>query len=209
MVRTAESITQQGLERLKTFDLSLLSLIPSLSKLNDGALEDVYNVNGCANYQWASCLVDILKPPQVVELGGAMGVWDLMVLHTLPKTSHLYSITLPEQGLEYSYIDKEYKNFHPVLGDDLDLSNWPKDLDLSKTDLWYFDSLHLEAQLRKELDLYSPFFKKGAMVLFDDIHLNDGMQRVWDEIVAGKWGITDTYDATDPLHFTGYGCTLV
>jgi len=207
MVKTAEWITKQGLEALKTFNIA--PVMPALRGLNDGAKEDVLNVNGCANYQWIPGVIDLLKPKQIVELGGAMGVWDLMVLHTLPKTSHLWSITLPEQGLEFSYIVDTYDNFHPVLGDDLDLSNWPKELDLLKTDLWYFDSLHEESQLRKELDLYSPFFKNGAVVLFDDIHLHDGMQAVWDDIVDGNYGITDYYDATDPLHYTGYGVCVV
>ena len=203
---TLQELTIQGLKKMEKFNIA--GVMPSLAGLNDGALEDVLNVNGCANYQWIPGVIDILKPKQIVELGGAMGVWDLMVLYKLPEDSHLYSITLPEGGLEFSYILDKYPNFTPIIGDDLDMNNW-KGVDLEKTDLWYFDTLHEESQLIKELDLYHRFFKKDAVVLFDDIHLNDGMERVWNRIQKGEWEITDTYDATDPLHYSGYGCCRI
>lgn len=181
---------------LRPFDIR--SAMPSLKLLNSGALEDVLNTNGCGYYQWIPNLVEDLKPKQVIELGGAMGVWDLMVLQTLPLESKLWSITLPEHGLEFSYIDKEYPNFVPILGDDLNLENWPKNLNLCDTDLWFFDSKHEEEHLRKELELYTKYFKKGAILLFDDIH-SFGLESVWNELPYEK------YDATDPLHYSGYG----
>ena len=202
----AQSIYELGLKRMEKFVPHTLAA--ALRAANEGAWNDVLNTNGCANYQWIVGVMDELKPKQVVELGGAMGVWDVCVLQTLPETSKLYSITLAEHGLEFSYVVDKYPNFVPTVGDDLDLSIWPKDLDLSKTDFWYFDSLHTEEQLRKELDLYSPFFQKGAVVLFDDIH-SFGLQPVWDDLCNGKYGISDCFDATDPLHFTGYGVCVV
>lgn len=185
---------------LRPFDIK--KAMPSLKLLNSGALEDVLNTNGCAYYQWIPNLVEDIKPHQIVELGGAMGVWDLMVLQTLPPTSKLYSITLEEHGLEFCFIDGNYPNFVPIVGDDLDLTNWPKDLDLGKTDLWFFDSKHEAEHLRKELALYSPFFKKGAILLFDDIH-SFGLESVWNDLPYEK------YDATDPLHYSGYGVAIV
>ena len=133
-----------------------------------------------------------------------MGVGSIMMLQSPYQDFKLYSITLAEGGLEFSYVVDKYNNFYPIIGDDLDLSNWPKDLDLSQTDIWYFDSLHTEEHLRKELDLYSPFFKKGTICVFDDIH-SFGLDPVWDDIKNGKWGFTEFVDATDPLHYSGYG----
>ena len=204
---TAKDIYDIGIKKLSSFNVGLL--MPALRAANDGAKQDVLNTNGCANYQWTTQIIDFLKPKQVVELGGAMGVWDLCVLHNLPQDSKLYSVTMPEGGLEFSYVVDNYPNFIPCLGDDLDLTVWPKEAVLKDTDLWYIDSLHMEEHLRKELDVYSPFFKKGAIILFDDIHLNDGMERVWQDIVHGKYGELDCFDATDPLHWSGYGiCTI-
>lgn len=192
------------MERLKTFDVH--PLLPALRFANDGAVNDVMNINGCANYQWIIGVVDALKPKQVVELGGAMGVWSLCVLHTLPSKSHLYSITLEEHGLEFSYIRDSYPNFTPIVGDDLNMDNW-KGVDLKKTDIWYFDSLHTPEHLRKELELYSPYFKKGCLIIFDDIRSFE-LFPVWIDIMGGKYGTMTYYEATEPLHWTGYGlCT--
>jgi len=200
---TAKEWFDKGMERLKTFDVR--GLLPSLRAANEGAIEDVSNTNGCAFYQWSISLIDVMKPKQVLELGGAMGVWSICALHTLPQESKLYSITLPEGGLEFSYIVDKYTNFFPILGDDLDMKNW-EGVDLSKTDLWFIDSLHEKEHLEKELNLYSPFFKKGAIILFDDIHINNGMEEVWKEIRNKEW---DCYDATDPLHYSGFGICKV
>lgn len=194
-----DEIIEKTNERLKTFNVE--AVMPALRFANDGAIEDVRNINGCANYQWSSCLMDVIKPAQVVELGGAMGVWSICVLHTLPHDSHLYSITLAEHGLEFSYVKDKYENFTGIVGDDLDMNNW-KGVDLSKTDVWYFDSLHTNEQLTKELALYSPFFKKGAILLFDDIRMTE-LWPVWESLKYEK------RELTDPLHFTGWGICQV
>lgn len=199
---TLDELIEQSLLKLTSFHID--PILPALRNANDGAVRDVMNTNGCAYYQWTPGFLELLKPKQIVELGGAMGVWDLLVLNGKYQDFKLHSITLEEHGLEYSYIVDKYPNFFPVVGDDLDLNNW-ESLDLSQTDLWFFDSLHTQEQLRKELNLYSKYFKKGSVVLFDDIHLNDGMQQVWDDVLEGRWGITEAKDVTNPLHFTGYG----
>lgn len=202
---TAEELYKLGLERMK--NLSVPGLMPALKYCNDGAINDVLNVNGCAYYQWVASLMGELKPKQLIELGGAMGVWALCVLHSLPEDSTLYSITLAEGGIEFSFIKDKYPNLVKIVGDDLDMKMWPKDLDLSKTDWWFFDSLHTERQLRAELDLYSPFFKEGCVILIDDIH-SFGLEPVWEDLKKGKWGKIDCYDATDPLHWSGYGVCI-
>ena len=174
-----KDVYTRSMNKWEKFDLR--SVLPALRKCSEGALEDVYNVNGCRYYQFLPCLIDEINPKQIVELGGAMGVSALMMLHTLPQESKLYSITLEEHGLEFSFIADKYENFVPVVGNDLDLSVWPKDLDLSKTDLFFFDSLHTTEQITKELELYSPFFKKGAILLFDDIRMPE-LWTVWEKL---------------------------
>jgi len=199
----AREIYNLGLDKLKTFDLK--SLLPALRFANQGAIGDVMNTNGCANYQWSSCIAKELKPKQTIELGGAMGVWSICMLHNLPSDCKLFSITLPENGLEFSYIKDNYPNLVKVLGNDLTQGVWPKDLDLSKTDLWFFDSEHSEMQLNAELKIYESFFKKGTILLFDDIHINPGMELVW-EGLKKKY---DSWDCTDPLHYSGFGLCII
>ena len=84
-----------------------------------------------------------------------------------------------------------------IVGDDLDMSNW-KDIDLGKTDLLYIDSLHTEKQLRKEIELYFPFLKKGTIVCFDDIRMPE-LWPVWKDLPYEK------IELTDPCHYTGWG----
>lgn len=201
-------VLEKSFERLKTFDVN--KILPALKYANEGAVIDVLNKRetgeDCLNYQWWPCFIDELKPKQIVELGSAMGVGDICMLHADYQDFKLYGITLEEGGLEFSYVEKDkYPNFFPTVGDDLDLSVWPKDLDLSKTDLWYIDSLHTEDQLRKELDLYKQFFSPGVIIVFDDIFQNPGMATVWHDL-ENILPIKEKIDLTPRgLHFTGYG----
>ena len=194
--------------RMKMFNplIFFTPLRKAMEKPYDGAMwDDVLNINGCANYIFSTCLMDILKPKQVVELGGAMGTWSVCVLQMLPEESQLYSITLAEEGKEFMFVADTYKNFHQIVGDDLDMKNW-KGVDLGKTDVWYFDSLHTYEQLTKELALYSPFFKKGSLLFFDDIHLNGEMEKAWGEI---QEKYPDNLDLSDPCHWSGWGIVKI
>ena len=196
---TLQEIVDQSKEKMK--DFKIRSFLPALRALNEGAMSDVLNTNGCAYYQWTPGLLEVIKPKQIVELGGAMGVWDLMVLNSPYQDFHLYSITLEECGLEFSYIVDKYPNFTGLVGDDLNLQNW-EGVELKDTDLWFFDSLHSTEQLTKELELYKQFFKKGAILLFDDIRM-DAIWQIWKDLPYEK------IEITNPCHYSGYGIARV
>ena len=183
--------------------LNLVSVISGLRQANNGAKEDVFNINGNGYYQWSMAIAQKQQPVQAVELGGAMGVWDICMLNSLPSSSKLYSITLPEGGLEFSYVADTYPNFVPILGNDLDLLCWPKELDWKKTQILFIDTIHQEKQLRQELALYLPLLSPGTLVMLDDIHINASMNKVWDELKYDK------FDATDPLHWSGFGLVVL
>ncbi|HEX9504135.1 MAG TPA: class I SAM-dependent methyltransferase [Patescibacteria group bacterium] len=195
----AKELFQKANKIWESYDIK--PVLPALRALNEGAMQDVLNTNGNRYYQWSASLLEVLQPHTIVELGGAMGVWDLMLLNANYRDFELYSITLAEQGLEFAYVVDKYSNFHPVVGDDLDLTKWGE-LDLSKTDLWFFDSFHTGEQLQKELDLYTPFFKKGAVLLFDDIR-HPELWPIWDKLAYDK------YEATNPLHYSGFGICCI
>ena len=176
---------------------------PYLEGLSDGSRRDVEDRDKVGYYQFLPCLVEYLKPKTVVELGGAMGAASLMILSSLPRDSRLYSITLTENGLEFSFVKEKYPNFVPIVGDDLKLENWPKELNLGQTDLWFIDSAHNYAQFHAEIELYKPFFKKGTVILIDDIKLNEEMFRGWLEFPGDK------LDVTNWLHYSGYGLCII
>lgn len=174
-----------------------------LGGVSPGALRDIKDKEVSGYYQFLPCLMEYLRPRQVMELGGAMGASALMMLSSLPRESRLYSITLEENGLQFSFVRGAYHNFVPVVGDDLILENWPRGLTLSKTDLWFFDSEHTYDQLKSELDLYGKFFRKGSVILVDDIHLNEGMFKAWSEFPGDK------FDASPWLHWSGFGLIVI
>jgi predicted O-methyltransferase YrrM len=165
-------------------------------------VRDVLDKDEWGYYQFLSALIKARQPQQIVELGGAMGVACVAMLSEMDEESILYSITLPEHGLEFSYISRDYPGLVATVGDDLELSNWPDELRLDRTDLWFIDTLHTRAQLEKELELYSPHFKEGAVVLFDDIK----MEELWPVWLDMKW---DKYDAS-VLHVpSGFGIVVI
>jgi predicted O-methyltransferase YrrM len=199
-VNKAERLFKKVQEEFKHYDLE--SAKPFLKHVSEGARRDIEDKERSGYYQWLPCLIKVVKPKQVVELGGAMGASALMMLSALPKTSKLYSITLKEHGLEFSFIREDYPNFTPIVGNDLVLENWPEDLDLSKTDIWFIDTVHRANQLKAEFCAYESHFKKGAIVLLDDIKLDD-MYKAWTFL---PW---DKYDATADLHWSGFGICVV
>lgn len=173
-----------------------------LTLVGSGQVNEIYNNTGQDNlyYQWLHCAMEVIKPRQVVELGAAAGISTILMATALPKDSRIISVDCDPQA--WRWMNKEYKNVTKVLGDDLDLSIYPKDVDLYQTDFWFIDSLHTEEQLREEVKLYCQFWKKGTIIAFDDIHLG-GLDKVWNSIVADK------LDITNPCHYSGWGIAII
>lgn len=195
---SAKDIVAQANEKFATFDIR--GVLPALRGCNEGSLQDVLDRERSGYYQWTPGLIEVLKPKQIVELGAAMGAWDIMACNSAYQDFLLYAITLEEQGLEFSFIKDEYPNLIKVVGDDLKLENWPKGLHLNQTDLWFLDSEHTFKQLNAEIELYAPFFKKGAVILFDDIRMAQ-LWPIWEHL--SKYH--DSIELTVPLHYSGYG----
>ena len=180
-----KNIIDQSLNKLKEYDPEIivrgLTENPYLS--TEVGAQDIRDKEGCGYYCWFPGFIELVRPKQIVELGGAMGVGCLAILNSKYKDFKLYSITLEEGGKEFCYVDKtKYPNFHPIVGDDLNLESWPKDLDLHTTDIYFIDTIHTRDQLLKELNLYKPYFKEGSIVLFDDVMINPSMGETWNDI---------------------------
>ena len=200
---TANELDIQVTELMRDYDPN--TLLSHLKLVGAGQMEEVMRGESDRGvnryYQWLACLMKLIKPTQVVELGAAAGISTLIMATELPKDSKLISVDI-DPLLAWKWMDREYPQVIKVLGDDLDLSIYPKDIDLHQTDIWFIDSLHTEEQLRKELELYRPFFKKGAIVVLDDIKI-PGLDTIWSEITEDKC------ETTVPNHYTGFGHFIV
>ncbi len=200
---TANELDIKVAELVREYDP--IPVVQNLMKLvGQGQLNEVMDLNpqgGNRYYQWLACLIKLIKPKQVVELGPAAGISTIMMLSELPKDSKLISVDVDPE-LAWKWMDKEWPQETRILGDDLDLSIYPKDLDLSQTDIWFIDTLHTEEQLRKEIELYKQFWKPSTIVVFDDIAL-PSLRKVWEELPYDKC------ETTIPNHFSGFGHIVI
>lgn len=201
----ANELDKKVHEYLQYFDVNPLMF--HMTKVPEGQWLEVKDETGQANlyYQYLACLIRAIKPKQVLELGASIGVSTIVMATQLSNDAKLYSVDdesdYREGMRDWEAIDKEYPQLIKVKGNDLDLSIYPKDFDISKTDLVFIDTAHYGGQLKKELDLYLPLLKKGCVILIDDIRLND-MFVVWESIQDDK------IEITNPCHYSGFGMVV-
>ena len=204
-----ENLLKQAMDKFNTFDPEIA--VKKLAVNDYLGIEhgegDIRNKKEVGNYCFFPGFIELLRPIQIIELGSAMGVTINCMLSSSYKDFELYGITLAERGKEFCFIKKDtYPNLHMIIGDYMDLSNWPKDLDLGKTDFWYVDGLHLGKHVKEELLLYKQFFKPGTIIAFDDIFINGSMAEVWHDLE----NILDIgFKTTLPLHWTGWGIVQI
>lgn len=202
---TNDTLTANELDKIVHQYMTRYDVYPvmkHMEKVGYGQQMEVLNQTGNDNlyYQWLACLVRYMKPKQIVELGAAAGISTTMMALEMPQDCKLYSVDIDPE-IAWKWMTYEHPNVTKILSDDLDMSIW-KGVDLAQTDLWFIDSLHTEAQLRKELELYSPYFKKGAVVVFDDIRLPE-LNGIWNELTYDKC------ETTHPNHYSGFGHVIV
>jgi predicted O-methyltransferase YrrM len=150
-------------------------------------------------YRYLVGAVRTLEPMQVVELGGNNGLSAHYMLNHMPDNSKLYSVDIIDGWFELKATPPQRNDAYMLVGDTRDMGMWQDaGVDLTKTDLWFFDSDHKYEQLTEEWRLYSPFFKPGAVALLDDILLNVGMHKAWGEITHEKLEVPE-------IHFSGFG----
>lgn len=208
---TANELDLLVQEAMRSFDPGEIK--DHFSLIGEGQIKEIYNDMDypCAYYQWLACLMRVLKPKQVVELGAAAGISTIMMATQLPEESKLYSVDI-DPSIAWKWMNREYPQVVKILGNDLDISIWenavtpPAKLNpevvLKDTDVWFIDALHTREHLQKELDLYIPFMKKGSVVVLDDIRM-EGLWDIWQKLPYDK--CENTY----PNHYTGFGFFII
>lgn len=155
--------------------------------------------NSYTYYRYLIGMVRVLKPMQVVELGGNNGLGAHYMLSTMPDGANLYTVDIVDALRELRFQPPQRNNAHILIGDTRDMTIWDEcGVDLNKTDLWFFDSDHTYKQLTEEWALYSRYFRKGTVAMLDDVLLNEGMWQAWQEIPQAKL-------LTPEIHHSGWG----
>lgn len=194
-------------ERMKTFSLKDLEdftkLMPE-SRIN--LIENRFHRGPYLYYQWLYSLMKEIQPKKVIELGAHWGTGTAVFLAGMPKDSSLISVEngeiIPDEEA-WQCVPTDTR-LTKVFGNDLDLINYPKDFDFRDIDIWFIDSSHEEIHVRKEIDLFSPFWKEGTIIVMDDIdHVHPHeVYKVWKDLDYDKISLPH-------IHYSGFGFFIV
>lgn len=127
-----------------------------------------YEMRDKLYYKYLSAAVSVLQPKQVIEMGSDHGASTLSMLASLPSEGKIFSIDIRDG---WEFVPRKASRLERIVGNYMDLENWPKDLLLEDTNLWLIDGDHDETHVIEQMDLYSPFFTMGTVVLFDDVNM--------------------------------------
>jgi len=168
----AEKFHQKVLKEMKTFSLSKHKhLFNKADRINDEYYHEMFGGTEThpregRYYKYMACVVKLVQPKIVVEIGGDRGASAMAMYSELPKDSVLYTCDIENA---YYWIPQEvYDNGRivKVIGDSIDIK-WP--VDLSGARVWLIDGDHDSEHVRREIKIYSPFWKEGTVVMFDDV----------------------------------------
>lgn len=120
------------------------------------------------------------KPKNMLEIGTFLGAGALHLLAGNPEANIVcVDIEFPRRDLLESN-----PNITLIQGDSRSVVD--QVAQHAPFGVVFIDSHHSYEQTSKELALYKPLFAEGAIALFDDIWINDGMRRFWDELEYPK-----------------------
>lgn len=148
-------------------------------------------------YRFIYELTRALKPKIVIELGTRRGE-SAMQFASASKLTQILTVDIDETAREY--VRKLNRpNVRSIIT--------PSERALNEVKIWapwdvlFIDTNHTYEQATREYALYAPLVKKGGIILLDDIHINPGMDRFWNEIKDEKLELNH-------LHIKGFGLTI-
>ena len=118
-------------------------------------------------YKFLACCVKVKKAKYVLELGADRGVGSIFLQSELVGSGKVYSVDIDPTS--WKYVPANLKTVKKVIGDSIDQETIKK-IPLSQIDLCLIDSNHDADHVKKEIELYTPHFKKGTILVFDDIN---------------------------------------
>jgi predicted O-methyltransferase YrrM len=145
-------------------------------------------------------IVKNLKPKNIVELGNREGLSTLSLYDAAKNVgADFYSIDI-EKDQRYCppHMFKD-SQMHFIFGDVCSynvINQLPK-----KIDILFTDTLHYDFQLRDEWEIYQHLLADNALIVIDDININD-KRKLFDEVNFEK------RDLTDLCHANGFGLFL-
>lgn len=123
-------------------------------------------VEPCLFYQYLACAVRVLGVNQAIEFGADRGASALMMASEMPK-GMVYSFDV-RNGWEF--IPDDIKNITKLNRSSLDVDAALLDeINIYEKSLWLIDGSHYPEHVRQEIELWSPYWVDGTVVIFDDL----------------------------------------
>lgn len=183
------------------------SLIPEVLKVKCNEEFRAYlegRAQGSGYYMALASMVHWASPENVLELGTNLGASAIALYAQKKAGARLVTVdidtvarALPDEMLEAG-------DFWKIVGNDVDFPLIKRhdenlfDAIYGKVDFLFIDTDHRAEHLRNEWEIYQRYLVPGALVVLDDINVND-MRGFWDALPYPKLDITDT------CHYSGFG----
>jgi predicted O-methyltransferase YrrM len=152
---------------------------------------------GHTYYLYLLKLVKRIQPRKILELGTSIGRSANFMMLALPRASSLVTVDVGSFLRSDLFEFSNDPRLTIIFGNDLDEEVFSKVG--GGFDLLFIDSEHSFEQVTQEWDKYKSLLVDGAIVVMDDIRLNDGMSKFWDSLPFEK------IDTGAGLHFSGFG----
>ena len=159
----AEKFHNKVLEEIKTYSHTKHKHLFDLAeKIHDEYYHEIFGLGRHTRegsyYKYMACVVKLMKPKVVIEIGGDRGASAMVMYSEMPKDSILYTCDISDS---YYWIPKEVYDkgrIVKVIGDSINVK-WP--VDLSKAKVWLVDGLHSTDQVKREIEGLKIDLKKG------------------------------------------------
>lgn len=155
-------------------------------------------------YFWLAKAVRKLQPEIIIELGTNVGASAIAMFSGIEGPTQLLTVDILDVARFIPDSMRNANNFHSIIGDDLNSNLIHKynpalfEYIFGRVDFLFIDTDHWAKQLRSEWEIYSRFLAPGAMVVLDDLNVND-MRTVWDDLPYPK------LDISADCHHSGFG----
>jgi len=174
------------------FDQDNLSYLKNVT-IKEGVVSGGY-------FHYLTLLARNTNAQLILELGNRYGVSTIALYHGLKPEQRLISLDIVK---DLRYVpDRIFKDDRVkfIFGDCVDLSCFTKSTGAIPTDIDIFwtDTVHYYEQIQAEFRVYEPLLSDEALIVIDDIKLND-KGKFFDELPYEK------YDLSDVCHSSGFG----
>ena len=191
-VRLNEFLYEPALENIEQSVRKRMAALPDSAPFSKSLNGDFSLARLC----YAACRA--LRPQQIVETGVCYGVTTAFLLQSLREngTGHLNSIDLPPLG------NKAHDFVGALVPDEL-RPRWilhrgtsrmllPRVLkQIGTVNIFIHDSLHTWRNIRRELDVITPYLSGPALVLSDDIDANPAFRDWVDRVHPAFWTVLE------------------